>query len=105
MAESGWHLAQINIGRLVAPKGDRRVQPFFDALDRVNALAEASPGFIWRLQDEGGNATDMGVGGDPLLIPNMSVWRDADAPFDFVYRSAHTPVMAKRRQPTATPRL
>ncbi|MEB3029750.1 DUF3291 domain-containing protein, partial [Parvimonas micra] len=65
--------------------------------DRVNALAEASPGFVWRLKDEGGNATDMALGGDPLLIPNMSVWTDADALFDFVYRSAHTPVMARRR--------
>ncbi|MEA3388069.1 DUF3291 domain-containing protein [Sphingobium sp. CCH11-B1] len=97
MSGTVWHLAQINIGRLVAPKGDPQVQPFFDALDRVNALAEASPGFVWRLKDEGGNATDMALGGDPLLIPNMSVWTDADALFDFVYRSAHTPVMARRR--------
>ena len=97
MSGTVWHLAQINIGRLVAPKGDPQVQPFFDALDRVNALAEASPGFVWRLKDEGGNATDMALGGDPLLIPNMSVWTGADALFDFVYRSAHTPVMARRR--------
>lgn len=97
MTQAVWHLAQINIGRLVAPRGDPRVQPFFDALDRINALAEASPGFVWRLKDEGGNATDMALGGDPLLIPNMSVWTDADALFDFVYRSAHTPVMARRR--------
>jgi hypothetical protein len=97
MRESEWHLAQINIGRLVAPQGDPRVQPFFDALDRINALAEASPGFVWRLKDDGGNATDLAFGPDPLTIPNMSVWTDADALFDFVYRSAHTPVMAKRR--------
>lgn len=97
MTRTIWRLAQINIGRLVAPKGDARVQPFFDALDQINALAEASPGFVWRLKDEGGNATDMALGGDPLLIPNMSIWTDADALFDFVYRSAHTPVMARRR--------
>ncbi|HEY1124412.1 MAG TPA: DUF3291 domain-containing protein [Sphingobium sp.] len=95
---NGWHLAQINIGRLVAARGDPRVAPFFEALDRVNALAEASPGFVWRLKDEGGNATDMPFGPDPLLIPNMSVWTDADSLFDFVYRSAHTPVMARRRE-------
>lgn len=98
MHAQDYHLAQINIGRLVAPRGDPRVQPFFDALDRINALAEASPGFVWRLKDEGGNATDLAIGGDPLLIPNMSVWLDADALFDFVYRSAHTPVMARRRE-------
>ncbi|WP_067734934.1 DUF3291 domain-containing protein [Novosphingobium naphthalenivorans] len=93
----GWHLAQINIGRLVAPHGDPRVQPFFDALDRVNALADASEGFVWRLQDESGNAMGISYSPDPLLAVNMSVWRDADSLFNFVYRSAHTPVMAKRR--------
>jgi hypothetical protein len=94
---AGWHLAQVNIGRLVAPQGDPRVQPFFDALDRVNALAEASPGFIWRLKGEGNDATDIQATPDPLLIPNMSVWEDAESLFAFVYRSDHTPVMARRR--------
>ena len=93
-----WHLAQINIGRLVAPQGDPRVQPFFDALDRVNALAEAAPGFVWRLQDDSGNALGFRFTPDPLMAVNMSVWRDADALFEFVYRSAHTPVMARRRE-------
>lgn len=92
-----WHLAQINIGRLVAALGDPRVQPFFDALDRVNALADASPGFIWRLQGDSGNAMEISYSPDPLLAVNMSVWRDADSLFEFVYRSAHTPVMARRR--------
>lgn len=93
----GWHLAQINIGRLIAPQGDPRVQPFFDALDRINALAEVSDGFVWRLQDESGNAMGISYAPDPLLAVNMSVWTDADALFDFVYRSSHTPVMARRR--------
>ncbi len=94
---AGWHLAQVNIGRLVAPQGDPCVQPFFDALDRVNALAEASPGFVWRLKGEGNDATDIQATPDPLLIPNMSVWEDAESLFAFVYRSDHTPVMARRR--------
>jgi hypothetical protein len=97
MAES-WHLAQINVGRLVAPPDDPRVKPFMDALDRINALADASPGFVWRLQSESGNATDIQTSDDPLFILNMSVWRDADALFAFVYRSAHTPEMARRRE-------
>ena len=92
-----WHLAQINIGKLVAPHGDPRVQPFFDALDRINAIADASPGFVWRLQDDSGNAMGISYSPDPLLAVNMSVWRDADALFEFVYRSSHTPVMARRR--------
>lgn len=98
MTDAGWHLAQVNIGRLVAPEGDPRVQPFFDALDRINALAEASPGFVWRLVGEGNSATDLRPTPDPLLAINMSVWTDADALFAFVYRSAHTPVMARRRE-------
>ena len=94
-----WHLAQINIGRLLHPEGDERVADFFASLARVNALAEASEGFIWRLADEdGGDATGLAFSPDPLLIPNLSLWRDADALFAFTYRSAHTPVMAKRRQ-------
>ncbi len=96
--ESVWHLAQINVGRLIAPPGDLRVQPFFDALDRINALADASPGFIWRLQDESGNATSLRPTPDPLFAVNMSLWRDADALFEFVYRSAHTPEMARRKE-------
>ena len=94
----GWNLAQINIGRLVAPQGDPRVQPFFDALDRVNALAEQSPGFVWRLTGDGNNATDIHPTADPLLIPNMSVWTDAESLFAFVYRSTHTEVMIRRRE-------
>jgi Domain of unknown function (DUF3291) len=98
MQNDEWQLAQINVGRLVAPQGDARVQPFFDALDRVNALADSSPGFVWRLQSESGNATDILTTSDPLFLVNMSVWSDADALFNFVYRSAHTSVMAQRRQ-------
>jgi hypothetical protein len=95
---AGWHLAQINIGRLVAPPGDPRIQPFFDALDRVNSLAEESPGFVWRLKGEGNNATDLQPTADPLVIPNMSVWEDAESLFQYVYRSAHTELMIRRRE-------
>jgi hypothetical protein len=93
-----WHLAQINIGRLAAPADDPQVAGFFAELDRINALAEASPGFVWRLKGEGNDATDLQPTPDPLLILNMSVWEDADTLFDYVYRSAHTPVMAQRRR-------
>ena len=95
---TAWHLAQINIAKLVGPEGDPRVQDFFDALDRVNAVADASPGFVWRLQTDSGNATGLQPTTDPCLMVNLSVWETADALFDFVYRSAHTPVMARRRQ-------
>nr|MBA3896833.1 DUF3291 domain-containing protein [Sphingomonadaceae bacterium] len=98
MADSGWQFAQINVGRLVAPEGDPAVADFFADLDRINALAETMPGFVWRLQGEGGNATGIQPTPDPQFIVNMSVWADADALFAFVYRSAHTPVMARRRE-------
>lgn len=92
------HLAQINIARLVAPRGDPRTASFFDALDRINALADAAPGFIWRLKADGGNdATALQPTPDPLMIVNMSLWADADALFDYVYRTAHVGVMANRR--------
>ena len=93
-----WHLAQCNIGRLVAPADDPRVADFFAELDRVNAVADATPGFVWRLKDESNNAMALGPTPDPRVALNMSVWEDADALFAFVYRSAHTPVMARRRQ-------
>lgn len=94
-----WQLAQVNIAKLLKPEGDPSVQEFFDNLDRINALAEQSDGFIWRLKEEdGGNATGIAVSPDPDLIINLSVWRDAETLFEFAYKSAHTPVMAKRRQ-------
>ena len=62
------------------------------------ALADEAPGFVWRLQDDSGNAMDISYSPDPLLAVNMSVWTGAETLFDFVYRSAHTPVMAKRRE-------
>ena len=97
-ANAEWNLAQINVGRMVAPRGDARVAPFFDALDRINALADRSPGFIWRLQTESGNATDVQTTADPLFLVNLSLWADAESLFEFVYRSAHTPEMARRRE-------
>lgn len=95
---SSWHLAQINVAKMIAPPGDPLVQPFIDALDRVNALADASPGFVWRLIGDGNNALDVQPTADPLLFINMSVWEEAESLFEFVYRSSHTPVMGRRRE-------
>ncbi len=96
MAE--WNLAQLNVARLVAPQGDPRVQPFFDGIDRVNALAESSPGFVWRLKDDSGHSAGIQPTVDSRLIVNMSVWEDVDALFGFVYRGGHAAVMARRRE-------
>jgi hypothetical protein len=63
-----WHLAQINIGRLVAPVDDPRIAGFISQLDAINALAEQTPGFVWRLQSDSGNATDIVYNDDPFYI-------------------------------------
>jgi hypothetical protein len=94
-----WHLAQVNIGRLRAPIDHPDTAEFKAALDAINALAEASPGFVWRLQDEAGNATSIEVDpGDELVIPNMSLWESVEALSEFVYRSDHTPFLRRRRE-------
>ena len=95
---SRFHLAQINVARALAPLDDPRLAGFVARLDAINALADRSPGFVWRLQSDSGNATDIQVSTDPKFIVNMSVWQDLEALFAYVYRSDHLQVMAQRRQ-------
>ena len=95
---SAWQIAQLNVATALYSHDDPRMSKFFDQLDDVNALADASPGFVWRLQTESGNATDIQVSDDPLLIVNMSVWESVEALFDFAYQSAHKFVMSDRRK-------
>lgn len=90
------HLAQLNVARLLAPLDDPSIADFVDALDRINALAEASPGFVWRLQSDSGNATDIRVDQDPLLIVNLSTWESLDSLFRFTYRTGHSKILARR---------
>ena len=93
-----WHVAQFNVGRLRAPMGDPVVADFENGLDEVNALADASPGFVWRLQTEDGNATSIKLTDDELFIVNLSVWESVEALGDFVYRSAHTSFLRRRSE-------
>ena len=93
-----FHLAQINIGRLVAPIDDPRLADFVAQLDPVNALADAAPGFVWRLQSAAGNATTMAYSDDPLVIVNMSVWESLAALRDYTYASHHMKVFRERGQ-------
>lgn len=93
-----YHLAQINVGRFLAPVDDPRIADFVANLDRINALADGTPGFVWRLVGEGNNATDIQPRpDDPLFAINMSVWTSLDALAGFVYRSAHRDIMRRRR--------
>lgn len=96
MAE-GYELAQINVATFRAPKDDPINQPFMDALDEVNAAAEAAPGFVWRLKDESGNSTDFNPSGNPQLIINFSVWKDIESLRNFAYRQKdHIAIMQRR---------
>jgi hypothetical protein len=89
-------LAQINIGTLKAPVDSPLIAGFTANLERINALAEGQPGFVWRLKGEGGDATDISAFDNPLIAINMSVWTDLDALAAFVYRSPHREVMRRR---------
>jgi hypothetical protein len=93
---SGFHLAQLNVGRTVAPIDDPRMAGFVDRLAEINALAERSPGYVWRLKDESGDATSIHVFDDPLVIVNLTVWESPDQLADFAYRTAHVEVLRQR---------
>jgi Domain of unknown function (DUF3291) len=71
---------------------------FADNLERINAVADASPGFVWRLQTEAGDATAIRPFDDPNLLVNMSVWRDIESLNRYVYSSAHVEIMRRRRE-------
>jgi len=98
LKRQSYHLAQLNIGRLVSPVDSPLVAEFMALLDPVNALADAAPGFIWRLQTDAGNATSLHIYGDDTLNVNMSVWASKEALWDFVYSGDHLGVMRRRRE-------
>jgi hypothetical protein len=91
-------LAQINIAHALHPTDAPEFRDFMDNLDRINALAEATPGFVWRLVGASGNATDLRPTDEPSLLINMSVWTSVEALFDFAYRSEHTGYLIRRRE-------
>jgi hypothetical protein len=98
MKENAWHLAQINIGRILGVTIDDPVMAKFVAqLDEVNALAESSPGFVWRLKDDGNNATSFNPYNDNRIIVNMSVWETLEHLTKFVYQGRHAEVLRGRR--------
>ena len=93
------HLAQINVGRLLAPLEAPETAGFVAALGPVNARADAAPGFVWRLQTESGDATAVRASDDPLLIVNLTVWESVDALEAFAYREdSHLAVLRRRRE-------
>lgn len=93
----GFHLAQINIARMLAPIDDPIMAGFVAQLAPVNALADRSPGFVWRLQTESGDATSLKVYDDEMIIINLTVWESVSALREFVHKNAHYGVLRDRK--------
>ena len=91
-------LAQFNIGKFKAGRDDPAMAYFFDNLDRINAMAERMPGFVWRLKDETGNATNIPWAGDPGFAVNMSVWDSVEALEKFVFQTVHRGIYARKHE-------
>ena len=93
-----FHLAQMNIAKAIAPLEDPIMAGFMSQLDYINALADRADGFVWRLQSESGNATDIPAFEDPAIVVNMSVWESMDALHRYTYQSDHIEVLKDRRK-------
>lgn len=85
-----YHIAQVNIAMLLAPEGDPKVADYYANIDRINALAENSVGFIWRRVDD--------YGDNPSQLFNLSVWQDIESLSDFVYRSDHMKMLRRKTE-------
>jgi len=92
-----YHLAQLNIAKLMAPIDSPQLSDFVANHDRINALAEDSPGFVWRLQTEDGDATSIDYFGSDQIV-NLSLWDSVEALHYFVYRSAHVDIMRRKKE-------
>jgi hypothetical protein len=84
------HLAQLNIGRIRYEIDDPRMADFANNLARINGIAERSPGFVWRYQDDSGNSTNTRPFDDARIAINMSVWENVEALEQFVWQTVHT---------------
>jgi hypothetical protein len=98
ITSSPYHLAQVNIALMRAPLDDPIMVEFVSLLDEINALADRSPGFVWRLQTEAGNATYLRPYDDDRILFNLSVWLSIEQLKEYVYKSAHGAVMRRRRE-------
>jgi hypothetical protein len=94
---SRYHIAQVNIGRIKAELDDPIMDGFVSRLDEINALADMSPGFVWRLQTNEGNATYLRPYQDERTLLNMSVWGSVEELRHYVYHTAHVELMRKRQ--------
>ena len=93
-----YHVAQVNVARVLAPLDSPALRGFVEGLEPINALADRSPGFVWRLQTEAGDATAIRPYDDDRVMVNLSVWGSLPALWDFVYLSRHLDLMRRRRE-------
>ena len=92
-----YQLAQLNIAQMRYDTEAPEMADFVGNLDLINAMADSSPGFVWRLQDEEGNATAFRPFGDDMLV-NISVWEDMESLRQFVFKTAHSDIMKRRAE-------
>jgi len=95
---SSYHLVQSNVARMLGLIEDPVMAGFVERLEPLNALADASPGFVWRYQTDEGDATEVRVFNDELILFNMSVWESVEALENFVYRSNHVEALQKKAE-------
>jgi len=93
-----FHLAELNIARLRYDIDDPRVADFVNNLNRVNAVAERSPGFVWRLKEDADTSVAMMPDADPMVIPNLSVWTDVSSLENFVFKTVHKRIYDRRAE-------
>ena len=93
-----FHLAQVNIGIAKGDMDSELMKEFAENLDPINAIAEASHGFVWRLKDEGGNATDIVFSDNPNELVNMSVWESVEALKHFMFKTHHIDFLKRKKQ-------
>lgn len=97
----GHNLAELNIGRLLAPPSDPRVAEFMGALDRINGLGKRMPGFVWMMEGSGepgtGN-TGNHIGDDPQFVANLTLWEDAPSLERFVWGTIHKQFYQRRQE-------
>lgn len=98
MSDAHYHVAQFNMGRIRFPLDDPRMNGFMSRLDEINALADRTNGFVWRLQTEDGNATALRPYEDDRDLINMSVWESVETLNAFTYHSGHVEVFRQRQE-------
>lgn len=101
MQPHGTHLAELNVGRLIAETNDPRVAEFMNALDQINGLGKRMPGFVWMMEGSGepntGN-TETKIDGDPRFVANLTVWENVETLENFVFNTLHRRFYERRRE-------